>query len=185
MPDIQQKFIINNRTPYKDRKIEYIVIHDTGNTDNGANAEFHYRYFNTEGVNASADFVVDDRTIIQTVDYTQYFSWHCGDGHGHYGITNFNSIGVEICVNKDGDYNSSVSNALELVKIKMQELGLSADQVVRHYDASRKLCPYCMSHNDWAGWKAFKQNLISGRNANLDREINQILNQKAPGDGVC
>ena len=47
---------------------------------------------------------VDDSNIIQTVDYTKNYSWHCGDGEGKYGITNKNSIGIEICVNSDGNY---------------------------------------------------------------------------------
>ena len=36
--------------------IEYIVIHDTGNTSKGANAEAHFNYFNGGNRNSSADF---------------------------------------------------------------------------------------------------------------------------------
>ena len=141
--------------------IKYIVIHDTGNKSMGATAVAHYNYFNSGNRNSSADFFVDSKQIMQINDYKEYCTWHCGDGNGKYGITNQNSIGVEICVNSDGNYLQAYKNAVELTKWLMKELNIPAERVVRHYDASRKKCPASMSGNDWAYWQDFK-NRISG-----------------------
>lgn len=137
----------------------YLVIHDTANTSNGANANAHYNYFNGGNRNASAHIFVDDSNIIQAVEFTD-IAWHCGDGAGRNGIYNSNSIGIEICVNSDGNYDRAVQNTIELVKYLMCEFGIPYDRVVRHYDASKKNCPQSMSANGWEKWNWFKQQLL-------------------------
>lgn len=142
--------------------IKYIVVHDTGNTGKGANAENHFNYFNGGDRSSSADIFVDDKQALQVNDWNKYYTWHCGDGHGAYGITNANSIGVEMCINSDGDYEKAFARTVEVVKYLMDKLGIDADHVVRHYDASRKNCPASMSGNNWAKWKEFKQRITEG-----------------------
>lgn len=137
----------------------YIVVHDTANYNIGANALEHYNYFNNLYRGASADFFVDDKEIRQVNDYNAYYSWHCGDGKGKYGITNGNSVGIEMCVNADSDSSLVVANTIQLVYKLMKELNVPLERVVRHYDASRKTCPNSMSKNDWEQWKAFKEQL--------------------------
>ena len=156
---IEKKQIAYNRVA-RTSKIKYIVIHDTGNKAKGANAEAHFNYFNGGNHSSSADFFVDDVKILQINDYTKYYTWHVGDGKGKYGITNQNSIGIEICVNADGDYNKAFENAIELTKHLMKELNIPAERVVRHYDASRKNCPASMSDNNWAKWERFKETIM-------------------------
>ena len=141
-----------NRTPRKE-KAKWIVIHATGNTRKGANAEAHFNYWNGSNVGQSADFVVDDKQVLQINDYTKYYTWHCGDGKGKYGITNSNSIGIEICINQDGNFDKAVENAVKLVRDLKKETGIT--NVVRHYDASRKNCPAEFSANNWAKWHSF------------------------------
>ena len=153
---IEKKQIAYNRVA-RSGAIKYIVIHDTGNKSKGANAQAHFNYFNGGNRNSSADFFVDDKTVLQVNDYTKYYTWHVGDGKGKYGITNQNSVGIEICVNADGDYNAAYLKAVELTKYLMKQLGIGAERVVRHYDASRKNCPASMSANNWALWEKFKQ----------------------------
>ena len=63
----QLVFNISTRT----QKIEYIVIHDTANTQVGANAIMHFNYFNSGNRNASADFFVDSKQILKVNDYTK------------------------------------------------------------------------------------------------------------------
>ena len=157
--NIEKKQIAYNKGT-RNSVIKYIVIHDTQNTSKGADADAHFKYFNSGNRNSSADFFVDDKKILQVNDYTKYYTWHVGDGKGKYGITNQNSIGVEICVNSDGDYEKAVANAVELVKHLMKELNISAECVVRHYDASRKNCPASMSGDGWAKWKEFKEKIM-------------------------
>ena len=147
-----------NRTP-RSGAIKYIVVHDTGNTGKGADAERHYQYFNGGDRNSSADVFVDDRQAIKVNDWNKFYTWHCGDGHGKYGITNGNSIGVEMCINSDGDYNKAFDRTVAVVKELMQTLGIDANHVVRHYDASRKNCPMSMSGGDWSRWKEFKRRI--------------------------
>lgn len=147
---------INQHINERSEKIEYLVIHDTSNYSVGANAAAHVKYFNTTSRKASADFLIDEVGIYQINDYKRYFTWHCGDGKGKFGIKNSNSVGLEICVNKDGNYQASVNNTIILTVFLMQELGIRLDNVVRHFDASRKLCPSSMVANNWLKWYRFK-----------------------------
>lgn len=153
------KQIAYNRSDRGNTKIKYIVIHDTGNANPGANAASHYRYFNSGNRSSSADFFVDDTQTLCINDYSKYYTWHCGDGRGKYGITNANSIGVEICINLDGNRHKAIDNTLVLVRELMAELNIPIERVVRHYDASRKKCPGSMSNNNWAEWYEFKKRL--------------------------
>ena len=159
MVSIEKKQIAYNRTK-RNGAIRYIVIHDTGNKSQGANADAHFAYFNGGNRNSSADFFVDDTKILQVNDYTVYKTWHVGDGKGKYGITNKNAIGIEICVNKDGDYEKAFSNTVELTKHLMKELDIPKERVVRHYDASRKICPASMQNENWAKWQEFQTRLF-------------------------
>jgi N-acetylmuramoyl-L-alanine amidase len=141
-------------------KPEFIVLHDTGNYNIGANAEMHYQYFNSGDKQSSAHIFVDDKQILQLVEIRDK-SWHCGDGNNAYGINNGNSIGVEICINNDGNYLATINNTLELVSYLMKTYNISIDKVVRHYDASKKNCPQTMNNNgDWSKWNNFKERLI-------------------------
>ncbi len=156
MANIEKKQIAYNRIK-RTEKICYIVIHDTQNASKGADSNAHFNYFNSGNRNSSADFFIDDKKILQVNDYTKYCTWQVGDGKGKYGITNQNSIGIEICINADGDYDKAFLNAIELTKYLMKELNIPAERVVRHFDASRKNCPASMSENNWEKWEKFKE----------------------------
>lgn len=136
--------------------IRYIVIHDTGNSSAGANARAHFNYFNSANRSSSADIFVDDDECWIVNDYHKYYSWHCGDGQGEYGITNSNSVGIEMCVNSDGNYEKAFRNTVDVARKLMEELNIPFDRVVRHYDASRKNCPASMNKGDWHKWNEFK-----------------------------
>jgi len=173
MMDIQKKQIAYNRTK-RTGAIKYIVIHDTGNSSKGANADAHFNYFNGGNRNSSADFFVDDKKILQINDYKKFCTWQVGDGKGKYGITNQNSIGIEICINADGDYDKAFKKAVELTKYLMKELGIPKERVIRHYDASRKNCPASMSANNWAKWEKFKEAIAMEEMTELT-EVNDIV----------
>lgn len=160
---INKKQIAYNRS-IRTQEIKYIVVHDTGNPGKGANAEAHFTYWNGGNRQSSADFVVDKDQVLQINDYFKYYTWHCGDGSGKYGISNANSIGIEICINSDGNYDIAWNKTVELTKYLMNELGLPVNRVVRHYDASRKNCPATMSENNWAKWNQFKSAIAAKQN---------------------
>lgn len=153
------KQIAYNRSNRAGEKIKYIVIHDTGNSSAGANAIAHFNYFNGSERSSSADFFVDDTQILCVNDYHKFYTWHCGDGKGKYDISNRNSIGIEICINSDGNREKAIENAISVTKELMKELNIPIKRVVRHYDASRKNCPATMSKNGWAEWYEFKNKL--------------------------
>lgn len=170
MLPITNKLIRYNFSSRSRQKILYVVIHDTGNPRADANAEAHFRYFNGGNRGSSAHYFVDDRTIVQTVA-DENASWHCGDGRGRYGITNENSIGVEICLNADGEFDQAVVNTLDLTQHLMERHSIPIDRVVRHFDASRTICPRTMSANDWARWWDFKRTLAEM----TDEELKQAV----------
>lgn len=174
MLPINKKLIKYNHSSRNGQSIKYIVLHDTGNKSKGAGADNHYRYFNGGDRQASAHYFVDDKEIIQTVEDSQA-SWHCGDGRGKYGITNQNSLGVEICINADGDYKKAVANTVDLIKYLMSKHNISFAQVVRHYDASRKICPGTMRENNWARWHAFKKSLAEQPRDKLSEALEVLV----------
>lgn len=168
-----------NRSNRGGTPIKYIVVHDTGNPSRGANATAHYNYFNGGDRSSSADFFVDDTQVLCVNDYYKFYTWHCGDGHGKYGITNRNSVGIEFCINVDSDRDKTLERTALLVRELMQELNIPIDRVVRHYDASRKNCPQSMSGNGWAQWYKFKEklkgeDLTMAQYEELKNEISQL-----------
>lgn len=137
--------------------IKYIVIHYVGaGTSKSGNALANCKYFAGANRNSSAHYFVDDGGIWEYANPKSYVTWHCGDGHGAYGITNANSIGIEVCVNGDKAYTKKEINYLkQLVPYLMKTYGVSVSHVVRHYDASRKMCPYYYAKRSSA-WTTLK-----------------------------
>lgn len=122
----------------------YIVIHYVGSGDSSpGSARANCAYFAGGNRNASAHYFIDDAYIYEYADPWYYYTWHVGDGDGRYGITNSNAIGIEVCINGDRPYTDAELPRLRwLVQKLMADFGIPAERVVRHYDASRKACPY-------------------------------------------
>ena len=141
---IEKKFIKYNYTNSNNRKIEYIVLHDTGNTSKGANADAHYRYFNGGNRGVSAHYFIDDVKALQIID-DKNIAWHCGKKYTSTvevtDCNNFNSIGVEVCVNEDGDLEKAIANTIELIKFLMREYKIDLSHVITHKQATGKECP--------------------------------------------
>lgn len=173
MLDIQRKLIKYN---FSARKVQptYIAIHDTGNP--GAGALNHYNYFNGGNRGSSADYFVDSTNIIQIIDTDHYYSWAVGDGNGKYGITNRNSVSIEMCLEKDG-YPSveTIKNTIDLTKYLMDKYNIGINRVVRHYDASRKPCPNSFKTNNWAKWTSFKNALTNDISNPTSNESNSTI----------
>lgn len=166
MLNVEKKQLTMNYTIGKVIEPKYIVIHETDNSSEGADADAHFNYWNTN-VNASSSvhFVVDggsvtrkkEPKIIQLLVLNQR-AWHVGDNINYSDITNSNSIGIEICVNSDGNYDIARANAIELVKKLLKDTGISTDNVVRHKDASGKNCPNNMIAYPYL-WEDFKNKI--------------------------
>jgi N-acetylmuramoyl-L-alanine amidase len=157
MLEIQRLMIKENFT--KDKNVpEYIVIHDTGNRQFTADAIQHYKYFQVYR-GASAHFFVDDDDLVQLIEVKDS-SWHCGDGNNKNGINNRNTISIEICINKDSNYKTTIANTIDLVVKLMRDHNIPLSKVVRHYDASGKNCPQTMNNNgNWSSWIEFKRRI--------------------------
>lgn len=138
--------------------IKYLVIHDTGNPNREAGALAHRNYVENNKRGASAHYFVDDKVIVQYVG-DSLSAGSVGDGKGKYGITNANSLSIEMCINSDADYAKTYKNTVELTKNLMKKFNIPIDRVVRHYDASRKSCPNHMRQNNWGKWWKFKEDI--------------------------
>lgn len=184
--NITKQTSYSNTTSYLNRPIKYIVVHYTaGSTSKAGSARNTAVMFSNPSVYASADFIVDDDTIVQfNPDIKNRFCWHCGDnknmfsmGGKYYGkCTNANSIGIEVCSTNPNwqasDFANSkkwsftdkvVNNAVELVKYLMQTYNIPIERVIRHYDVTGKLCPGIIGWNEDSGnakkWEQFKARL--------------------------
>src|SRR5690554_6747600 len=138
---------------------QYITIHETDNTRKGANAKAHANYLKNGagGASKSWHFTVDDKEIYQHLP-TNEVGWHAGDGGN--GTGNRQSIGIEICVNRDGNYEKAKENAAWLVRKLMKEHNIPIERVVQHNRWSGKNCPRRMRGE--GKWNHFLQMVQQG-----------------------
>src|SRR5690625_1800156 len=138
---------------------KYITIHQTGNTSRGADAGAHARLqANGNSRSASWHYQVDDKEIIQSFEDSAQ-CWHAGDGRGQ---GNLNSIGIELCINLDGDYKKTLENGAELVRHLMDKYNISINNVKQHNHWSGKNCPtQIRAGKEGISWNDFL-NMVSG-----------------------
>ena len=151
----QTYLTINNS--YSENDPKYIVIHNTGNYKPGATAKAHASSLRNGYISdMSWHIVTDDEDIYQCLPWNRG-AWHVGVNYGGrlFGtVNNHNSIGIEMCVNAGYNYEKAFQNTVKACKMVMQELGIPADRVYRHYDICAKQCPSeIMAHGDWARFK--------------------------------
>lgn len=139
---------------------KFITIHDTANTRAGADARAHANYLKSNAAalrGVSWHYTVDDKEIYQHLPLNEN-GWHAGDGRN--GIGNRQSIGIEICENRDGNRGQAEANAAWLTAKMLTEWGLSIYAVRQHYNWSRKNCPRIIrARKD--GWNKFLSLIIS------------------------
>jgi peptidoglycan hydrolase-like protein with peptidoglycan-binding domain len=137
MLEIKQQLASGDKSTYAGvNGCKYITIHETANEDVGAGAQRHAD-LQSNGYTASWHYQVDDIEAIQSFPHAVRCG-HAGDGRGP---GNYDSIGVEICVNSDGDFKKAVKNTAELVRKIMAEEGIPLSNVVQHNKWSGKNCP--------------------------------------------
>lgn len=113
---------------------KYITIHETANTGVGANTDAHANFINN-GSQETWHYTVDSNKAIQHFLHTTS-CWHAGTYNG-----NVMSIGIEMCVNSDGNYLQTLKNTIELVKQIMKQENIPVGNVVQHNYWSGKNCP--------------------------------------------
>ena len=176
--NIEKKITKVNKGATGANKPEWIIFHFVGAS---GQAQDNANYFYSVYRGASAHYFVDPNKIIQIVPDTTP-AWHIGDGsrtrkgtnNGYIGkgATNNNAIGVELCqdtsTGKDvwhWDFHpETVNKALWLIKKLQKQYNIPDSRVIRHYDATGKMCPGNWQYNNWAEWWAFKKRLagVSG-----------------------
>ncbi|MGO2634733.1 MAG: peptidoglycan recognition protein family protein, partial [Galactobacter sp.] len=125
-----------------------ITVHETGNTSKGADAAAHGNLqFNGNSRDASWHYTVDDTEAVRSYPDTAP-CWHAGSREG-----NLTSIGVEICVNADGDYEKALANAAELVSYLRAKHSIPRARVYQHNHWSGKNCPTRLrASGQWDAW---------------------------------
>ena len=159
--NIIKDFLKVHITPKTRTSIKYLVIHFTaGSSSKPGRAKSAKHTFETS--QASADFCVDDRDIVQfNPDPYKYYCWAVGNSKTD--ITNSNSISIEICsniksgrsvkyANTDGWYftKETLENAKKLAKYLMKKYNIPKNRVVRHFDVNSKNCPGIIGWNTGA-----------------------------------
>jgi N-acetylmuramoyl-L-alanine amidase CwlA len=157
--NINRQYVSDKNTYNRTNAKKYIVIHETDNFDKGADALRHAKAQYNGNLSTSVHFYCGSDGIYQVAELDKS-TWSIGRTYKEdrpiMDATNYNTINIEICVNEDGDYEVARQNAIDLVKYLMKELNLSADRVIRHYDAKGKYCPRAMMDNPelWTSFKA-------------------------------
>lgn len=164
MIQITEMLLTNHNRPKKKLiKLKGLVIHWTANTSKGANALANRNFFNTITTSASAHLIIDDKQVIKCLPYDE-IGYHVGSskytalGTSMKGGTayspNYFTVGIEMCVNSDGDWNKTYQNTVEFSAKFLIDNKLTVDNLYRHYDITGKLCPKMMI--DEAEWKKFR-----------------------------
>jgi len=132
----------------------YVTIHETGNKSKGAGARSHSVYLKSEAaikLPVSWHYSVDDKETYQHLPEEED-AYHAGDGNGS---GNRQSIGIEMCVNIDGDFTKTVERTIVLVADICTRRGIPAENVRQHFDWSGKDCPHELRAKGPQEWSNF------------------------------
>lgn len=141
-----------SRPGYKLLPVKAFVIHYTAN--NGGTADNHFNYFNNlKDRYASAHIFVDRSKALEIIPLNEV-AFHANERKegplipslkataSYYpgGNANLNSIGIEMCMEKDGTIHPDTIARTLLVLQKLQKQ-FGVWPIYRHYDVTGKKCP--------------------------------------------
>jgi len=154
--NIIQDFIPAGRRnrPGRVNPIKFITIHNTGNSNKGSGARNHANYIkgNTAAnLPVSWHYTVDEFGAYQHLPDNED-AFHAGDGAGPGNRT---SIGVEICMNSDGDLLGATDNAARLIATLCMKYNISPVNIVQHNRWSGKNCPQLIRAGRPYNWDIF------------------------------
>ncbi|MGG0885910.1 N-acetylmuramoyl-L-alanine amidase [Brevibacillus parabrevis] len=178
------EMLLTNPTARPGTKIvpKGLVIHWTANEKKGADAVANRNYFNKPTTEASAHYIVDDRQIIRCLPETE-MGYHVGaKSYKPEALKQLSSypnnctIGIEMCVNADGDFWTMYKRTVELAADILRRYSWSVDKLWRHFDITGKNCPAYFVMDDKAkqyigltatqAWDKFKTDVKAALNPN-------------------
>lgn len=179
---IKEKLITKNPKTRPGTKISVkgVVIHWTANTGKGADSENHYTYFNRGLVYASAHYFVDKDQILRIIPENE-MAYHVGatsyktKKYGSY--PNNAMIGVEMCVNSDGNFKETYKKAVWLVADILKRHKLGVDDLERHFDITGKDCPKMFVTDSTA--KTYLNTTASKAWAQFQADVKEALTGKS------
>ena len=135
-------------------EIRGVVIHYVGNPDTSAAANRNYFESLKDGaedIYASAHFIVGlEGEVIQCIPLTEW-AYASNSRNG-------DTVSVEVChPDETGEFSPvTYDRTVELTAWLCSTFGLTADDVLRHYDVSGKICPkyYVENEDAWSGFLA-------------------------------
>jgi N-acetylmuramoyl-L-alanine amidase CwlA len=180
--NINRDYVSEKNTYSRVNARKYIVIHETDNFKKGADGLAHAKAQSNGNLSTSVHFYCGSDGIYQVAELDKS-TWSIGRTYKEdrpiMDATNYNTINIEICVNEDGDYEVARQNAIDLVKYLMKELNLSADRVIRHYDAKGKYCPRKMMDNPKL-WTSFKEAIEGKTETKVETKVEKVSDTKMP-----
>lgn len=190
--NINREFVSEQNISGKGNACRFIIIHETDNFNRGAGARTHAKsqhdgHFSGQSVH----YYSGSDGVYQAAEHPCQ-CWHIGISYVSNppvaGASNANAIGIEICVNPDGNYIKARQNAIELVRYLIQATGIPASRVIRHYDAKGKYCPRKMMDNPalWTDFKAQIGNPSTSTNPSTPTAVDKYYRVgKSWSNGVC
>ncbi len=132
-------------------EVRGIVVHYVGNP--GTSAQANRNYFANIGTQVCSHFVIGlDGEIIQCVPLDERSAAS--------NERNRDTISIEVChPDESGQFNDATyASLVKLTAWLCTEFELTADDVIRHYDVTGKLCPLYYVENEDA-WESFLSNV--------------------------
>lgn len=163
--DIRKDFLTNNvDETLSIPNVQYIVIHDTGDTSPLATASSIIKNMNADGAKETMHYLVGGDTVYHTIK-DDIVANHINDSATSNGgtrpeISNSNSLGVQFTVNSTGNKNKTFWYTVAITKHLMEKHNITDyNNVVMHNDVTGTNDSQYMLKNDREKWNEFKDAL--------------------------
>ncbi|MFD2868015.1 N-acetylmuramoyl-L-alanine amidase [Kurthia populi] len=173
-----------------------IILHYTANP--GASADNHRRYFGNGGGGryAGAHIFIDSKESLCIVPLNEV-CYHANDvqkyvgGKAYRGASgklganaNLSTIGIEMCIEKDGTIAAATFNqAVEVTADLCKTYKLDTDDLYRHYDVTGKNCPapWVSKSSEWTRFKNAVKAKLGGKTVTTASKKKETAADKVKG----
>ncbi len=173
-----------------------IILHYTANP--GASADNHRRYFGNGGGGryAGAHIFIDSKESLCIVPLNEV-CYHANDNQRYVGgkpyrgasnklgsNANLSTIGIEMCIEKDGTIAAATFNqAVEVTTDLCRTYKLDTDDLYRHYDVTGKNCPapWVSKSSEWTRFKNAVKAKLGGKTVTTASKEKETAADKVKG----